>query len=252
MDMDFEQSFTYIAKDGKWKKKLIVGGMLSLLALISLLFPIGFNKFMPNYMSSSVLFCLCTVFSVLIYLAILGYLTITAHNRIKCEDELPSWDDFGKLLAAGCKNFVGHILCFLPFGIITGFMLIMFLIPYMIPNPILASLLSILTVSISMMGVFFVSLLLLIFYYLLLCNFFRDLKILSFINFKGAIGLVKNNVVNYLIFYLLIIVISIIVQAVSLVLICTIVGILLLPLLFFYFSLVTVDLMAQFINTAKE
>ena len=258
MDMDFEKAFTFISEDSQWKKKLAIGGGLSFLSMIALLIPLFLPVIFRGWLSLSIEgFLVSLVIGIIIFsvlnLAIFGYFSITAHNRINNQENfLPEWSEFGRLIIAGIKTIIGHVLCFLPFIFISGILFLIIVSPAVFhDNPISPFLTAIFTIA-GLFGYFVLYALLLIFYYLLFGTFLKDMKVLSFLNFKTAISLVKNNIINYLIFWLLVVVISLIVQFVSIILIFTIIGILLLPWVMFYSFLVSADVIAQFVKTSKE
>ena len=109
-------------------------------------------------------------------------------------------------------------------------------------------------IFLALLGAFTLLLYLLtcIFCPLMVANFFKDLKILSFINFKDAFGLLKGNVGNYCILILLFLALSVMIQVVFSLLLITIVGLIFLPVLYFYVYLVSAELTAQFVLCAKE
>ncbi len=258
MEMDFEKAFKFITEDKDWKKKLAIGGGLELLSIIAVLVPLllpvvclewqslGFTSFLALFATGLI------IFSVL-NLAILGYLSLTTHNRIHNHEKfLPEWSGFGHLIITGLKTVIGHVLFFLPFIFISGIFLLVIMTPSVFQNSLLSSLLTALFTIAGLFGYFILYVFIVVFYFLLFGSFLKDLKMLSFLNFKAAIALVKNNIINYLIFWLLIIVISIMVQFISILLVFTIVGIVLVPWLIFYSSLITADVIAQFVKTSKE
>lgn len=259
MAMDLEKSFTFITEDSEWKKKLAIGGGLGLLSVLILLFPILLTTLFTPLVTIKFwlllsLTTICVVISAVINLAIFGYFSITAHNRIHNKEKfLPEWSDFGALTAAGVKTVVGHVLCFLPFILCGAIVFLLAVFPALLfENNLLSGIFSIISLALSLVGFFVLYALIIIFYFLLFGVFLKDLKVLSFLNFKAAYGLVKNNILNYVIFWLFVIIISLLVELVSIILILTIVGILLLPLVFFYSYLVSAEILAQFVRTQKD
>lgn len=259
MAMDLEKSFTFITEDSDWKKKLAIGGGLGLLSVLILLFPILLTTLFTPLVTIKFwlllsLTTICVVISAVINLAIFGYFSITAHNRIYNKEKfLPEWSDFGALIAAGVKTVVGHVLCFLPFILCGAIVFLLAVFPALLfENNLLSGIFSIISLALSLVGFFVLYALIIIFYFLLFGVFLKDLNVLSFLNFKAAYGLVKNNILNYVIFWLFVIIISLIVELVSIILILTIVGIFLLPWVFFYSYLVSAEIFAQFVRTQKD
>ena len=253
MNMDFEKSFNYITADKNWKSKLMTGGALSFLAFIILFLPLIFIKHLDFTVFVSLL-SVSFIISLILNFATFGYFAITAHNRIhNNENFLPEWKNFGELIVAGCKVVIGHMLFFLPFAIIGGVILLVIMFPEILPHyHAISVLITLILIAAGLFAYFILYMLLVIFYFLLFGSFLTDLKILSFLNFKKAAGFLKNNIINYLIFWLLVIVVSLIVQFLSVVLIFTIIGALLIPWLIFYSYLVSADIIAQFVKTSKE
>lgn len=259
MAMDLEKSFTFITEDSEWKKKLAIGGGLGLLSVLIILLPILLTTLFAPLVTIKFwlllsLTTICIVISAVINLAIFGYFSITAHNRIHNKEKfLPEWSDFGALIAAGVKTVVGHVLCFLPFILCGAIVFLLAVFPALLfENNLLSGIFSIISLALSLVGFFVLYALIIIFYFLLFSVFLKDLNVLSFLNFKAAYGLVKNNILNYVIFWLFVIIISLIVELVSIILILTIVGIFLLPWVFFYSYLVSAEIFAQFVRTQKD
>lgn len=259
MAMDLEKSFTFITEDSEWKKKLAIGGGLGLLSVLIILFPILLTTLFAPLVTIKFwlllsLTTICIVISAVINLAIFGYFSITAHNRIHNKEKfLPEWSDFGALIAAGVKTVVGHVLCFLPFILCGAIVFLLAVFPALLfGNNLLSGIFSIISLALSLVGFFVLYALIIIFYFLLFGVFLKDLNVLSFLNFKAAYGLVKNNILNYVIFWLFVIIISLIVELVSIILILTIVGIFFLPWVFFYSYLVSAEIFAQFVRTQKD
>ena len=74
----------------------------------------------------------------------------------------------------------------------------------------------------------------------------------SFTDYKQAFGLLKGNVGNYCILLLLFVAISILGQIVCSLLVVTVIGIIFIPVLYFYLYLVSAGLFAQFVVIAKN
>lgn len=245
MEMDFEKAFSFITADKYWKKKIAVGGTLSLLSVVLFVFPFIFlfagarDAFLP-------LLIICFISNLFLILGLLGYPYIVAYNRINNVDEpLPEWCDFGKLIAAGIKFIIGYLLFSIPLSIAYGIGTSLFATAALISNDSGKAALSVLLFMLIFVIIaltFVYSLISL----LMIANFAKDLKVLSFVNFKAAYCLIKNNWANYLILLLLVVAVNIILQLGACVLAITVIGLFFVPTLMFYTSLVTADLVAQF------
>lgn len=253
MNMNFENAFTFIKQDENWKKKLAIGGVLSLAAVVILFIPLLATLFGCKNLGLFLLLCLgCFVLDFLIYISIMGYTYIVVHNRINDKEEiLPDWCNFGRNFFVGIKSLIGNGLFLLPIFIAGAMLLLSLMILSLLPP----SGWSLLMACIFVMTIFILSLLgsfYMLASYLMMTQFSTDLRIVSFIDFKNAYSLLKGNWVNYLILLLLLMTVSIIMQIAGMVLICTIVGILLIPALCFYLSIVCADLLAQFAKLSKK
>lgn len=86
--MDFGRAFGFVFNDPEWMKKILLGGLISLIPLIG-----GF--------------------------VVYGYSLEVARRVYQAADEqLPQWDDFGGYLTRGFMLWVGLLVWFLPVGII--------------------------------------------------------------------------------------------------------------------------------------
>lgn len=247
MEMDFEKAFSFITADKDWKKKITVGGTLSLLSVVLFILPFIFlfagakNAFLP-------LLIICFISNLFLMLGLLGYPYIVAYNRINNVDEpLPEWCDFGKLIAAGIKFLIGYFLFSIPLSIAYGLVTSLFAAALISNDSGKAALGVLLFILIFVIiALTFVYTLISL---LMIANFAKDLKVLSFVNFKAAYCLIKNNWANYLILLLLVIAVNIILQLGACVLAITVIGLFFVPALVFYLQLVTAELLAQFVKS---
>lgn len=252
MDINFEKAFSFITEDKEWKKKISIGGGLSLLTVIVFVLPFLATLFRASAPLAIGLLGISILLCTVIILALVGYPYQVAYNRINNTEEiLPDWKNFGVLVLTGIKSCVGYFLYTLPLSIAMLVMTGLFALGAIGDNPSLKVLFLILgfTVIFVLMVLSFIYMLA---YYLMMTSFSKDLKVLSYIDFKSAYRMLKNNWLNYLILFLLVIAVSVIMQFALMILFCTIIGIIFIPAMMFYLSIVNADLLAQFAKTQKE
>ena len=255
MNLDFEKSLTYIGKDTQWVNKLLAGSGIILAAFAVFILPI-FVLILSNSATATILsFVLCFIFSVVLSFALAGYVAETANKRINYQNSiLPDWNDFGRFIVTGLKYFVGYFLYCLPLIIascIYFFLLAVTMSGYHIHS---ASHQAVPFILLTLLGALLLLfyILVIVFCPLMMCNFFKNLKILSFVDFKEAFSLVKDNAGNYFVLILLFIALSVMMQILCSVLAITVVGLILIPVAYFYTYLVMAEICAQFVLSAKD
>lgn len=250
MELDFEKSLTYISKDPGWVNKLLAGSGIVLAACAIYIMPLLAYIFTLSKIVTILSFFLCFVFSILLALLLAGYFAQTGNRRINYSNPfLPDWNEFGKMLKTGLKYFVGMFIYILPVLVLTViFMICLF---FVLGNNAFHPAAFIL---LTLLGAFnlLVYLLTLVFGPLMMANFFKELKILAYVNFNDAFAMLKGNVGNYCILILLFLALSVLTQIVISILSATIVGLIFVPVLYFYTYLVAAELTAQFVLCAKE
>lgn len=255
MNLDFEKALTYVFKDPQWVNKLLAGTGLIYAVIAVLLLPAIVFIFSGSAYMSSIVFLICYAVSFILSFAIAGYIAETANKRINYQNSLlPDWNNFGQFIISGLKYFVGYFLYLLP--VIILFLIFLFLTGMMIGstsfytgsfNTFIFLLMTILGALVLMCFI-----LITIFCPLMMTNYFKNLKTLAFVDFKGAFELLKDNIGNYFVIILLFIAMSILAQFVSSILIITVAGIILIPFVYFYTYLVIAELCAQFVLISKE
>ena len=254
MELDFEKSLTYIAKDPQWGNKLLAGSGLVLATFVIFLFPL---LMLLTGSIPVVIFSLtiAMIASFAIWLIVSGYICKAVHLRITQpeNDILPDWSNFGELFVTGAKYFFGYFLYVLPVcltAFLCGFLFIFGTVSSASSDGsgAFAFLFVVLLGAITL----FLYVLTLLFLPLMMVNFFKNRKVLSFVNLKQGYEMLKNNVGNYFILILLFIAVGMIGQLICSVLFATIVGIILLPILYFYMYLVIVELTAQFVISSEK
>jgi hypothetical protein len=86
--MDFAKSFSFVFDDPDWVKKLVIGGLVSLIPILG-------------------------------QLLVMGYMISVGRNVIRGNPQpLPEWDDFGQFLVDGLYAFVVSLVYMLPIFVV--------------------------------------------------------------------------------------------------------------------------------------
>ena len=251
MELDFEKSLTYISKDPGWVNKLLAGAGISLAGFAVFSIPLFAYLFSSSAIIAVLSFLLSFVCSIILYLLCTGYYAQTGSRRINFSNSfLPDWAELGKLLKTGLKYNIGLFIFILP--VLIGSVIFLAALAYLIAHKGLLHPAGFLFMTLLGAIVLLLHLLTYVFCPLMMANFFKDLKILSFVNFKEAFAMLKGNVGNYCILILLYLALSIMLQIAFSVLFMTIIGLIFVPVLYFYIYLVSAELTAQFVLCAKE
>lgn len=249
MKMDFEKALTYISKDKSWPKKLLLGACILFSAFAVFIIPFVIGLIAHSAVGMLISVVICSVISMILFLSLSGYVLVSANNTIRKEDELlPEWSHFGCLILVGMKYFAGYFIYILPV-LISGFIFsLIFGLSIMNGHSYSALSGSIMFLFLTLFGAvtFFLYILTAIFLPLMMTNFAKDLKILSFIDVKKAFTMLNNNIGNYFVLILLFIAIGVLGQIVCWFLSLTVIGLVLVPVLYFYLYLVVANIMAQF------
>lgn len=255
MNLDFEKALTFISKDPQWGNKILAGSGLILAVFAVYLFPLMI-MILGSVTLVMLTFLVSFVFSFILWMAISGYICETAHRRINNPDEyiLPDWTDFGGLIAKGLKYFCGYFLYILPLLIASMLFLTMFCFAMISMDGHMNAMSALSFVLLVLCGAisFFLYILTSIFLPLGIANFVKDMKILSFVNLKESFSMLKDNVSNYVILLLLYIAIIMLANFVCSILVAIVVGLILLPIVYFYIYLVLAELTAQFVISSNN
>lgn len=257
MNLDFEKSLTYVFKDPQWVNKLLAGTGIIYAMLAVLILPAFVFIFSDSVYISGITFLICYAASFVLSFGLCGYIAETANKRINYQNSLlPDWSGFGQFIITGLKYFAGYFLYILPVIILC--VIFLFLTGMMIGSEsfhngtfnIIVFLLMTLLGALVLMCLILVT----VFCPLMMSNYFKNLKTLSFVDYKGAFEMLKGNAGNYFVLILLFIAMSILAQFFCSILLVTIAGVVLIPFLYFYIYLVIAELCAQFvlISKAKE
>lgn len=252
MDINFEQAFSFVKDDPHWGRKIAIGGGLSAIAILVLCIPfmiLPFTTSVPFYVA---MLATCSVFAVAIMFALAGYPFMVIHNRINNQEEiLPSWSEFFRIVFAGIKTSIGHFLFILPALFFSVIILLMFLGAFSLGTSILAMLITFLG-FVMVFALTGIVTLYSLFYPLMSGVFSENMNVFSYVNFKRGWELLKGNWLNYLILMLLLIAVGVIFHFAAMLLVLTIAGVILIPWICFYASLVCADLVAQFVKTESK
>lgn len=251
MNMDFEKALTYIAKDPGWCNKLLAGSGLLLASFAVFIIPFLVYIGTLSSIAAGLSFFLCLFASLLLGLVIAGYYVQTANRRINFSNSfLPDWNDFFHLALTGLKYFAGFFLYMLPLLVFGGLYLCTIVHHFASKAAMNAPTFLLFTLFGALLLMCYI--LVMIFAPLMMANYFKTLKILSFVDFKEAFAMLKGNVGDYFVMILLFLALSVFLQMAFSFLVITVIGIIFMPVAYFYTYLVSAEIVAQFVLTAKE
>ena len=249
MDINIEKAFSFVKEDPKWGKKLAIGGFLTTLLLLVLCIPFMILPFITSVPLYVAIIATCSVFTVAVMFALVGYPFLVIYNRIHQNEEfLPCWKNFFNIIFAGIKVSIGHFFFILPVMFLFALIWLIFLGAVSLG----ASVLSIFIIFFGFVLIYTLVGLTTIYalLYPLMCGAFTlDFNVFSFINFKKGWALLKENWLNYLILVLFIVAVCLVFHFAAMALFFTVAGVILIPWLCFYASLVCAELVAQFVNS---
>lgn len=249
MNLNVENALTYVTKDPKWKKKCAIGAVLLFLQAISPFVnqfsaaikempPATLAKIAP-YLPLLLIVALLVVFFTIF---VGGYISKNTNQRIMKPDSLlPEWNNWKSLFIIGFK---------------ASFAIWVYIIIFGLALIALFALLITLTHSTSVgliIGMLIMIPCLFIFTFILSVanlSFVTDLRFSSYFNFKLMANLIKNNLVEFIIYLLICFGVSSLYSIMSMLLTVTIIGVIFLPFISFYQFLITSDLAAQFIRNS--
>lgn len=243
MNMNILKAFSFLKNDDQWVKKLLIGGLLMILPTV---FNMLSHELRPNNNISLALvigLIVTGLISIFTTLAACGYYGEIMKDKIEDGKEgLPLWEKYGHLMLVGLKFYVGFFLCTLPFAIII--MLLLFISG-------LSTLIAPFAAPVFLVIALAITLLMSIVAILMTSNFGKDLKIISFVNFKEGAELVKGNFKNFVLLIVFSFCLFLIYGFLSFILTLSKIGIALLPFVTIYIMFVSADLQAQFTISKK-
>ena len=190
MNLDFEKSLTYIAKEPGRVNKLLAGSGILLATYAVYVIPLFAFLFSDSVVIGAGSFLLCLIFSLVMTFVIAGYFVQTGNRRINFANSfLPDWIEFGRMFVTGVKYFVGFFIYCLPVAILSLLFGLALAFVFVNHNAFHPAAFILLTAFGALLLLLY--LLVMIFAPLMMANFFRNLKILSFVDFKGAFSSLK-------------------------------------------------------------
>lgn len=248
MKYDLEKILSFVKNDDRWIEKIVIGSLFTI-AIVALIFILictiwlAPKAFLP-------LLILCTLLSVIIGLAVYGYILQMAHDYITdSETKLPEWSNFGSHLFVGFKAALGSVLFHLPLLFLGAIGLS--LIHYLDIQSETSESYKLVSAGVNIIAEIFYLIYMLL-YPLFNANFIKDFNPFEFLNFSAAYKLLKNNAMDYLVLVLLILAMGVICNTSVLLLALTIIGILLIPFVSIYINIVCGILTARFVQIDNE
>jgi len=254
MKLDLEKSFSYVFKDNSWVNKLIAGAGIIVCSYLIFAVPIFVYIFTSSVKMTVLSLFLSFCASIFLSCTLSGFVAEAANKRINYRNSLlPDWADIGQLFVSGLKYFVGYILFSVPI-LILMFVFIILLTFYLGQSGAEIMNNTGLFLAMVLLGTIFLisAILYSVFCPLMMACFYKDLKILSFVDFKSAMNLLRGNGTNYFIVILIFLAFSFLLQTICSFLLVTVVGIILIPVIYFYFYLVIAEIIAQFVLISRE
>lgn len=254
MKYDLESVLACVKNDEHWIKKLVIGSVLSISTILLLLIPL--LLFLALFHSPDavpavlLLFAFCFVVCTIIGLSLLGYCFKAGHDYLNDPmTKLPEWSDFWQLVLIGFKGTLGSILFYLPVMFLTAayFFTAMHFEPLDDKSESVKTLLFCFDIFTELL--FWVYTL---FYSLFMANFMKDFNPFAFLNVSEAYKLLKGNGLNYFILVLIVLALSSLLGFSWIILALTIIGLLAIPFVSLYVSIMSCILTARFMQIANE
>jgi len=263
MSIDINKAINTTFKDPKWVQKLLIGGLFyfviqfinSLIGIFNYISQnhFDFSRFPLFSIFSAIFFQLSILISLILLSAIpIGYVLQSVHNQIIAENEfLPEWrDNIYSYFINGLKYIlIKFIYSFILFFLVSiPLILGISIFKIFIDNQIISYAGIILT---SLVAVFvilgYVLILPLIF-----ISFAENYVIQDSFNIKRMFGIFIKNINDFILCDLLVLAAFIIQILLSLLLVCTCIGILFIPFLYLPFFLIVMNLFTQAYLNAKS
>ena len=253
MNFDIEKSLTYLFKEANWKKKALIGSLLMLgLTILNILSSIGnyvekmkpeqlaqySNILIPASITALVVGIVCLISTIIAE----GYFLKTFNQKIfKPNEETPAWTNWKELFAIGFKSSLAGFIYISLFILITMIAILIFYKTGIKGNiPIVLATLVFLVWEIIILTVISI----------ILTGgrivFATNLKFSSYFDYETIRKVIFDNFLKFVIYILLIIAIGAGITIAGSILQITIIGIIILPFLYFYQNMVQVDIGAQF------
>ncbi len=254
MNLDLEKALVYISRDPAWVNKLLAGSGILFAMYGIFIIPILLYAFSKSGVLFAISFITSFLISVFLCLIFSGFLAETCNKRINYNNSiLPDWKNLGTMLVSGIKYFLGYFLYSVPILLLS--FVFLFLITFWIGSPSAFDFQEVfIFILMVVLGATFLSFIIayLVFCPLMMANFYKDLKILSFVNFKKAWSMLRGHAGSYFVVLLIFLAFSFLLQTVVSILAISIVGIIFIPVVYFYFYLVIIEIVAQFVLETKQ
>lgn len=256
MSLNIEHALKYMFKDTEWKMKFLIGsifmiGMLilnimnKLLRLLDNVKPEQIEHYMKIMPAILVIGGILFIISTILNIFSTGYFAKNTNLRIfKPESNLLEWNNWTNMFFAGFKaNIAVLIYCF-TFCLVCCIPILLIIILSINLNK-MALIIAVL-VSISLIFIASITFMFLIAAATLAFN--TDLKFSSYFNLGLMKKIITKDFLGFFIYVILICSISILANIINSILMITIVGIVFMPVIYFYQYLVQNELAAQFIR----
>ena len=237
--MDLIKALCSIAEDKHWIKKILIGGLLILLAIIAECICIILFESKTAFIWSLLPF----IISVLLIMYPMGFIFATLHKQInENSNVMIEWNE-KNLLLSGFKSCVTFFIMGLCWSSIAVILMGGFSISYSLAGN--SAVLNILFIIFVLIYLLYLLLLFITIPISVLC-YGKTLKVLSSVNFKKIFAIFKENQPKMWMLILWTIAYVIIYSIIQTILLITIIGIIAIPFLYFYFYIVYMNLLAQF------
>lgn len=246
---DLENSFSFFKTDSDWIKKLLIGSGISILAVILILAPLIFLFALKiSKLIAISIILMCWIISFILFCAVNGFCIEAAHERIYDRSaKLPEWNEFWTFVFLGFKSTLGSILFYCPLIAIASVVFVFEIVSKHNGSSSMDDMTTFVNCIYNILYFVF-----LFFYFVFSANFLKDYNVFSYINVVSAYKRLKGNWVNYFILVALILAFGFMFNLLSFVLFLTVIGILLIPFVFVFLNLLTLDLTAQFLSITEE
>ncbi|MBS4759512.1 MAG: DUF4013 domain-containing protein [Clostridium sp.] len=267
MGLNIEYSIKYMFQDSQWKKKFLVGALFMLgMTVMNLVGQVSnfvsdlsakeIKTYIKPYMhllpeiiiGSVIIFLLAMILSVFTS----GYFAKNINLRIfKPESNLLDWNNFSDMFFVGLKVTMATIIYFVAYAIMLIFPFALF-IAFSAFAGAGGKLYMILAFIITIVYLLAISVILCFYFGAATLAFSTDLRFASYFNFSLINKFITKNFFEFFVYMLIILAVSFLVNIINSVLMITLVGIIVMPVLYYYQFLVQNDLAAQFIRNTLE
>ncbi len=265
MSLEIKRAVKFIFDDKNWLQKIVLGGVFYLAASFLHMFdgfsmgfitPLCSRLHLPFFTFPALINGIFNIFLlialILLYAVPKGYIVQSVHNEIQSKEPLlPEWDtSLGKYFNLGINFFVIDLIYLAIIGIISAVPFIAGYTVYTLypDNPMVASL--------GMFSAIFFCVPFLFIYALILpfivCSYAEELNLKDAFRLDKIFGFIFNVLPEYLLALVLSFFLVIVWFMLSAALVCTCVGIVLMPFLILPMALIAMNLFAQTYKLAMQ